>query len=482
MSRFSKVLGGFLVVAGVWNAGWAQGVVAPVPLLTPELRGKIEAAIRQTMATTGVPSAEVGLVLGGKVVFIQAYGDARLKAGAEPELKAEVGMAYPVGSITKQFTATCLLLLQEDGKLSLDDKVARWFPALTRANDVTVRELLSHTSGYEDYAPQDYTIPAWMKPVDPAKLVAEWAGKPLDFEPGTQWQYSNTNFVLAALIVEKASGKPYFEFLRERVLRPLGLDGALDLDTDRAKLQVEGYERPALAPLRPAVLEAPGWYFGDGNLALPVKDLLTWDIAVMEKQLLKPASYQQFETAVKLKDGKPTHYGLGITVGNVNGRRALEHSGEVGGYVSENLVLPDDGVAIAVLTNQEASSAASDVMEAILKELPLGNAVNAAGAVSADEAEIGKILTGLENGKIDRKLFTANANFYFSAETLGDFASSLKPLGSVDKVSRTNESLRGGMTERSYSVSFTGGRSVTASTYWMPDGRLEQLLVEGEKQ
>jgi hypothetical protein len=150
--------------------------------------------------------------------------------------------------------------------------------------------------------------------------------------------------------------------------------------------------------------------------------------------------------------------------------------------VSENVVLPDDGVAIAVLTNQEASSAASEITRAILTELPVGAKLTVVQPTKPDEAEIGKILTGLQEGKIDRKLFTDNANFYFSAETLGDFASSLRPLGAVQQVSRTDESLRGGMTERSYSVSFAGGRSVSVSTYWMPDGRLEQLLVEAEKE
>ncbi len=229
--------------------------------MTPELRAKLDAAIQEVVTKTGVPSASVGVVQSGRIVFTQAYGDAILK----PELKATAAMSYPVGSITKQFTATCILLLQEDGVLSLDDTVSKWFPKLTRAKDVTLRELLSHTSGYEDYAPQDYTIPLWMKPGDPLKLVEEWAGKPLDFEPGTQWQYSNTNFVLAALIVQKASGMPYFDFLQRRVLQPLGLSAALNLDTDRNRIEVQGYERRALAPLRPAVLEAPGWYFGDAG-------------------------------------------------------------------------------------------------------------------------------------------------------------------------------------------------------------------------
>jgi len=471
MRRMVEVSLGVILSASsaiIVPCGHAQATVMP-----PELRGKIDAAIRETVAATGVPSASVGIVEDGRIVFTEAYGDARLK----PELKASVAMSYPVGSITKQFTSACILLLAEDGKLTLDDPVSRWFPALTRARDVTVRELLSHTSGYEDYAPQDYTIPAWMKPTDPAKLVAEWAGKPLDFEPGTLWQYSNTNFVLAALIVEKASGMAYFDFLKRRVLQPLGIN-ALDLDTQRDRVQPEGYERRALGPLRPAVLEAQGWYFGDGNLAMPVADLLTWDISIMQQTLLKPRSYTALETAVKLKDGSSTNYGLGIQVLRSRGHRVLEHSGEVGGFVSENIIFPDEKIAIAVLTNQEASSAASQIASAVSRLLLAAPAVR---AVLPEELQMKAILSGLQDGKIDRALFTADANYYFSAETLGDFAGSLKPLGAVVSVTKERESLRGGMIERSFEAAFAGGVKVSVSTYTMPDGKLEQLLVEGEK-
>lgn len=445
----------------------ALTAAANAQTFTPELQQKISAAIQQVVTQTGVPSASVGVVYGGKIVYTQAFGDAKLS----PRTQATAAMAYPIGSISKQFTAACLLLLAEDGKLTLDDPVARWFPELTRARDVTLRELLSHTSGYEDYAPQDYTIPAWMQPTDPTRLVREWAGKPLDFEPGTQWQYSNTNFVLAALIVQKASGMGYFDFLRQRVLKPVGIaEASLNLDTERNRVEPQGYERRALAPVRPAVLEAPGWYFGDASLAMPVASLLTWDLSMLNKTLLKPASYAAFETPTHLKSGKPTDYSLGLQVATQNGRRVLEHSGEVGGFVAENIVLPDDRIAIAVLTNQEASSAAGLIARAIGKVL--------LAPAAAAGSPMQRILAGLQDGQIDRTLFTPDANFYFSQDTLNDFRTSLKPLGNVLAVKRGNEELRGGMTFTSWEASFSSGKSVKLSTYTMPSGKLEQFLVE----
>src|SRR5579875_1338326 len=393
--------------------------------LTPEVQARITEAAQRIVTETGVPSASVGVAQNGKIVYTQAFGQARL----QPPVPASAALAYPVGSISKQFTATAVLLLQQDGKLRLDDPVAKFFPQLTRAGEVTVRNLLTHTSGYQDYAPQDYTIPRWLKAEDPLKIVEEFAGKPLDFDPGTQWQYSNTNFELAALIVQKVSGMPFADFMRTRVLEPAHLQGVLNLNTDQSRLQVPGYLRNALAPLRPAALEAPGWYFGDGDLAMPVASLLTWDLTFVNQSLLTPASYHEMETPFILKDGKDSHYGLGIFVGRSAHGLEIEHSGEVGGFVAENEIFPEQHAAIAVLTNQEASNAASEIASAI-EPLVLAPAASARPSGSgAFAAKLKDILGGLQQGRIDRALFTADCNAYFDADALQDFKSSLAPLG-----------------------------------------------------
>jgi len=444
--------------------------------LAPATKAQIDAAAQKVLCGSGVPSAEVGIVQNGRVVYTAAFGLARLS----PPLNATPDMPYPVGSISKQFTATAVLLLQQDGKLSINDSVGKYFPELTRANDITLRNLLTHTSGYQDYAPQDYTIPAWTMPGDPLKTVHEFAGKALDFEPGTQWQYSNTNFVIAALIVQKVSGMPFAQFLRERVLRPAGLEHVLNLNTEQAQLQVTGYMRNALAPLRPAALEAPGWYFGDGDLAMPVSTLLQWDMTFVNRSLLSAASYDQMETTFVLKDGKDSHYGLGIFVGRADGRLEIEHSGEVGGFVAENEIFPEQGVAIAVLTNQEASDAAADIAKA-LEPLVLGVSP-ATGQASADAftPRLQAILQGLEQGEIDRSLFTPDGNAYFNAEALADYKGSLRPLGKVTGVTLVHTSLRGGMQFGAWRVSFANGTAVNVTTYLEPDGKIEQLLVTGK--
>jgi CubicO group peptidase (beta-lactamase class C family) len=440
--------------------------------LPPDVSARLTAAIQGVMTQTQVPSASIGIVEDGKVVYVQAFGDARLS----PPLPAKPSMHYAIGSISKQFTVAAVMLLQQQGKLSIDDPVSKWFPELTRSNEVTLRNLMSHTSGYEDYAPQDYTIPEWTRPSTADKIVHEWATKPLDFDPGTQYQYSNTNFNIVGLIVEKVSGEPFWQFLEANVLQPVGLSHTIDLDTQHSLLEPTGYFRHALGPLRPALMEAPGWYFADGEMAMPVSDLLTWDISVMNESLLAPASYAAMEAPTTLKTGKISNYGLGLSTGMLNGHRMVSHSGEVGGFVSANYVLPDDKMAVAVLTNQEASPAAGLIGRAIFGVIGPG-AVTGSDVAGA-ESLAHKVLATFQRGEIDRALFTANANSYFDRQAIDDYHSSLEPLGAIKSVTQTAAFPRGGMMYRGFAVEFASGKRVNLSTFTVPDGKIEQFLVE----
>ncbi len=138
--------------------------------ISAALREKIDVITKQALTSTGVPSASIAIVQGGAITYLQAYGDGRI----EPPTPALPSMRYSVGSISKQFTAAAVLLLAEQGKLSLDDPVSRFAPNLTRSNEVTIRELLSHTSGYQDYWPQDYVPPFMLQPITADKILAQW--------------------------------------------------------------------------------------------------------------------------------------------------------------------------------------------------------------------------------------------------------------------------------------------------------------------
>ena len=470
MTRIVQLCAG--VAAAVVLVFAAMPAAQDVNTLPADLAVKVKTAITDVMDRTSVPSASVGIVRDGRVMFVGAFGKARLS----PPLPASADMHYAIGSISKQFTVATVMVLAHQGKLSLDDPVGRWLPELTRANEVRLRNLMSHTSGYQDYAPQDYTIPAWTKPTTPQAIVHEWATKPLDFEPGAQYQYSNTNFNIVGLIVEKASGQPFWTFLKSRVLDPAGLAHTIDLDTAHDQLEPTGYFRYALGPLRPAIMEAPGWYFADGGMAMPVGDLLAWDISMMNETLLQHGSYVAMKTPMRLNNGAEIGYGLGLSISLANSHRLLSHGGEVGGFVAFNGIFPDDKLAIAVLTNQEASPAASAIGRAVAGVLLPALAPSGDDAAEA-EALARRVLSGLQHGTIDRLLFTANANFYYDQQGINDFAASLLPLGEIKSLRQTSTSLRGGMRFRGFAVEFADGTKVSISTYTTMDGKIEQFLV-----
>lgn len=461
---FSSVV---LILVGLATA--LAGQAQTESKLPPELREKIDQIAQDGLAQTGVPSASVAVVKDGQIAYVRAYGQARL----EPPTPARPEMRFSIGSISKQFTAAAILMLAEQGKLSLDDPVAKYVPNLTRADEVTIRQLLSHTSGYQDYWPQDYVPPFMTRPITAEKIMDLWARKPLDFDPGTKWQYSNTNYVIAGVIVEKVSGKPLLEFLHERVFSPLGMEHVENIDLHRlGETDATGYMRYALGPPRLAPKEGPGWLFAAGELAMPAAELAKWDIAMLGQRLLKPAWYKEMETEVKLKDGSGTGYALGLKVGNLAGHRMVRHGGEVSGFTATNAVFPDDNAAVVVLTNQDAAG----VSGVIARQIAAALLAPASPASSKKLDQARKIFAGLQQGKIDRSLFTDNANAYFTAQALQDFGASLSPLGEPREFTQTAEQGRGGMTYRSYRVAFAK-QTLSISIFEMPDGKLEQFQV-----
>ena len=431
------------------------------------LRNKVDAVARKTLADTGVPSASIAIVQAGAITYRRAYGDGRI----EPRQPAAPAMRYSIGSISKQFTAAAILLLAEDGKVSLDDPVSRFVPNLTRGNEVTIRELLSHTSGYQDYWPQDYVMPSMLQPVTADKILDLWARKPLDFDPGTAWQYSNTNFVIAGLIVEKAGGKPVLQFLSERIFTPLRMKSVMNIDQERlTETDAVGYLRYATGPLRAAPKEGKGWLFAAGELAMPAEDLAKWDISIINQTVLKPSSYAEMERETVLKNGLGTHYGLGVAVRSELGQRAIEHGGEVSGFTANNLVFPDLRTAVVVLTNEDAVAASGDLAKKIAALL-----FREADAAKQEE-QSQAIFADLQHGKIDRTLLTDNCSSYFTEQALKDFGDSLGPLGAPTEFTQESKTDRGGMTFRLFEVHFPK-KTLQVLERIMPDGKIEQYQV-----
>ncbi|NOU03246.1 MAG: beta-lactamase family protein, partial [Novosphingobium sp.] len=238
----------------------------PLPALAQDLSpaetARIDSAVTATLKQTGVPSAQIAVVRGGRIVLDRAWGKA-----SETIPVATPALPYQIASNSKQFLAALLLMLENDGKLSLDDPVSKWLPEVSGAERIRVRQLLSHTAGLQDYWPQDYLFSDMEKPVDPAGIVARWGRKPLDYAPGTHWQYSNTGYVVAGMIAEKAGGEHLWYQLEKRLFRPLGIN-PLPIDATNGPRFPQGYHRNALGPVRAATPPARGWLWAAGELSM----------------------------------------------------------------------------------------------------------------------------------------------------------------------------------------------------------------------
>jgi CubicO group peptidase (beta-lactamase class C family) len=436
--------------------------------LTPAETARIDSIVNEALTSTGVPSASIAVVRGGRIVLARAYGR------QSPEIATATPDAlYPIASISKQFTAAAILILRDQGRLSLDDHVSRYVPGITGGDRITIRQLLSHTAGLQDFWPQDYSFAAMEHAVTPQQIVARWAHKPLDFEPGTLWQYSNTGYVVAGMIVERVSGQPLLAFLRSHVFVPLGMH-PIDQDLAVGPGFPIGYRRNALGPVRPETPAGRGWLYAAGELAMTASDLARWDIARMNRALLPARDWIEQETPIILSNGVSSNYGLGVFLRDINGHHAIDHGGEAVGFLSTNTVFPHDREAVVVLVNAWFGNAHDRIARGITDVLhPQATSDEESVAVARG------IYEQLRAGRIDRALFTADANYYFTDQVLGDYRDSLGPLGDPQSFTAAGPPrLRGGFVNRNYRLAFAG-RQLTIVTYAEPGahGRFEQFLV-----
>lgn len=433
---------------------------------------KIEAAVTGILRTQDVPSAVVGIVRQGEVVYAKAFGDAQLT----PRVPATTEMPYGIGSVSKQFTAAAVMVLVERGKLRLDDPVATWFPELKHAQQVTLRQLLNHVSGYSDYYTEDFLTPELAAATDPYALVKRWTDKPLDFQPGTKWQYSNTNYVLASLIVQKVAGVPFFQFLSEHVLAPAGLLGVVNLDGPDVPPVPKNYAHFAMGPARETPREGKGTLAGAGQLAMPIGQLALWDTVVLHRsKVLQPASWQVLQAEASLPDGTATGYGMGYFLAAHDGLRTIGHSGGLNGFTTLNNLYPDRDAAIAVVVNGDGGSGA--ILHAVEEivfapKAPAPPASNATG-----ERLVRTALAQLQHGSIDRVLINDTLAFYFTPRVLQDFQASLLPVGAITRLELVRSEERGGMTGLTYRITGSSGTAPIVFVYVTTDGKLDQVLV-----
>ncbi len=447
---------------------------APPPRVatpTPPINvGALDSLIQRVVAEKHLVGASVGVMQDGKVVLDKGYGLRSLDA----KEAVTPSTMFPVGSVTKQFTCSAALLLAEGGKLSMGDKVAKYVPNATRASEVTLLDLGQHVSGYRDYYPLDFVVREMQKPESADTIIARYAMRPLDFEPGTRWSYSNTNFLILGKAIETASGQPLGAFLAQRIFVPLGMTRtAFDPPSSDTGL-ARGYTSYALAAPSPALPEASGWTGAAGAVWSTPGDLLKWDLALMDGKVLSPASYAVLTTPRTLADGRSTGYGCGMGVQSGGDALVLQHGGAVAGSVSQNILIPSTRSAVVVFANADFAATGEITAAAVAKLTPHADVPKIVGLAALDAARA--FLTSLEQGKIDRATLGDDFNALLTDEHVARDRASLASHGRVADVRVVRTVERGGMEVAvvQFKVGTTPAQSLM---YRTPDGKIQQFLI-----
>jgi CubicO group peptidase (beta-lactamase class C family) len=282
-----------------------------------------------------------------QILLDKGYGYANL----EWQVPNSPDAKFRIGSITKQFTAACILLLEERGKLKTEDLVKKYLPDAPAAWDhITIYNLLTHTSGIPNFTDFPDYHASEATPTTPEQLVARFRDRPLEFQPGEDWAYSNSGYVLLGYLIEKITGQRYQDFVKENLFKPLGLqDSGYDSNTAIIPHRAAGYSRWHNAPANARYIEM-SVPFSAGSLYSTTHDLLRWEQALFAGKLLSAASLEKMTTPFK------HDYACGLMVHPVNGHKMIAHEGGINGFVTMLAYYPDDKLTVIVLGNLEGGA------------------------------------------------------------------------------------------------------------------------------
>ena len=305
--------------------------------------------VRSEMQTQHIPGLSLLVSKGGQIVRAEGFG----LANVELQAPVKADTVFQSGSVGKQFTATAVMMLVEEGKVALDDPLTKYFPdAPASWKEVTVRQLLSHTAGFTDYPEKFDFRKDWTED----ELLKMVEGVPLAYPPGTKWDYSNLGYLTLGILIHRVTGEFYGDFLQQRIFQPLGMQTTRIIsEADIVPNRAAGY-RLVKGELKNQEWVAPMVNTtADGSLYFSVLDLAKWDAALYGEKLLKRSSFDLMWTPAKLKDGVPNKdgYGFGWFIENRRGHRVVSHDGAWQGFQTTIARYVDDHLTVVVLTNLE---------------------------------------------------------------------------------------------------------------------------------
>ena len=371
---------------------------------------KVDDYIKAEMHRKRIPGLSVAIVRDSKVVRARGYGLANI----ELLVPATENTVYQIGSITKQFTATMVMMLETEGKIDLDDKITQRLPNLpTSWSDVTLRQLLTHTSGIKDYTEVKGFGQKRRIAGTQAELLELVSNETLQFAPGEQWRYCNTNYLLLGMLIEQVTGKKYSQFLYERILKPLGMTQTRVNDPQAIIAnRAQGYTRIP-GSLQNADYFSPANAFGAGDLVSTIEDLVKWDAALCSEKLLKASNLEEMWKPVVLTKGGTAEYGFGWDVKSENGHRLIAHGGNITGFSCGILRFVNDKLTVIVLTNFggiNAEAMAQGVAGQIQPELSKKSEEPVADPDTKTTELIKRAFRSMMIGEMDHDLFSEKLN------------------------------------------------------------------------
>ncbi len=359
-------------------------VSSPVHAQRPSraaLVATIDSIMNAPIAAGRVVGASIAVVKGNDTIAVKGYGKANLELGVATPPNA----IYEIGSVTKQFTGAAFMQLVEQGKVSLDDDISKYVPQFnTKGRKIALRRLLDHTSGIRGYTeiPEARLLLPFSLPKDTLlRVIEKW---PYDFEPGEEQIYNNSAFFLVGMVIEKVSGMPYADYVKQHLFGPAGMKAShYCSDVTVTPNKTTGYDWGGTAPVQKRPL-SHAWPYAAGSLCSTATELVAWNSALhRSRKILGAAAYQQLITPDTLNDGTRVGYAKGLSFTPVLGHRSIHHGGGINGWTSENLYFPDDSLSVVVLYNVSGPSGPGEPAEAIA-EAVLGRKAVASRPMEGD--------------------------------------------------------------------------------------------------
>ena len=448
------------------------------------LNEKVDTLVRGEMQRQRIPGLSLGVYRDGKIVKAQGYGMADL----EWDAPVKPDTLFQSGSVGKQFTATAIMMLVEEGKVGLDDSVQKYFPDAPESwKNIHIRNLLTHTSGLAEYESDERS-----KPDGPfylrldfteAQLSKKITELPIDFKPGEKWSYRNTNYVLLGFLIHRVTGKFYGDFLKERIFAPLGMTNTRIIsDVDIIPHRASGYE------IVDGQLKNQEWVSptfnstADGALYFNIPDLEKWDAALYTERLLKRTSLDEMWTPVTLEGGKHYPYGFAWRIGEANGHRLLEHGGAWQGFTTAICRYVNDRVTVVVLTNLDSAHSdptriAHEVARLYVPDLKLKAIDDAEPQVTA---LLRTTLTDLAAGHVNLDSFAPGGRERWAAQRIKGLRERLMSLGEIQSIGPTRPKREeGGSESYQYLVEFAQG-SELVNLLLDQEGKINGLDIHAE--